>query len=118
LEEEALPKTPRGAISLKLQASTSCWGDAGLWLYAPNSRGLTLQNVRLQVRSPEMRPAVIFEDVAVNGLSVQANPAAESALRLINSKQILLTASRLLSSAAVFLQLEGAEKREYQNGWR
>jgi Glycosyl hydrolases family 28 len=79
--------------------------------YARNSRGLTLQNVRLQVSSPEMRPAVIFdhvEDVAVNGLSVQANPAAESALRCIDSKQILLTAARLLSPAAVFLQLEGA----------
>jgi polygalacturonase len=80
--------------------------------YARNSRGLTLQNVRLQVSTPEMRPAVIFDhvdDVAVNGLSVQANPAAESAVRCINSKQILLTAPRLLSSAAVFLQLEGAE---------
>jgi hypothetical protein len=57
-----------------------------------------------------MRPAVIFdqvEDVTVNGLSVQANPAAESALRCIDSKQILLTAPRLLSSAAVFLQVEG-----------
>jgi len=78
--------------------------------YARNSHGLTLQNVRLQVSTPEMRPAIIFdqvEDVAVNGLSVQANPAAESALRCINSKQILLTASRLLSPAAVFLQLEG-----------
>jgi polygalacturonase len=80
--------------------------------YARNSRGLTLQNVRLQVSTPDMRPAVIFDhvdDVAVNGLSIQANPAAESALRCINSKQILLTAPRLLSSAAVFLQLEGAE---------
>ena len=80
--------------------------------YARNSRGLTLQNIRFQVSTPDMRPAVIFdhvEDIAVNGLSVQANPAAESALRCINSKQILLTASRLLSPAAVFLQLEGTE---------
>jgi hypothetical protein len=80
--------------------------------YARNSRALTLQNVRLQVSAPEMRPALVLdhvEDVAVTGLSVQANPAAESALRCINSKQILLTASRLLSPAAVFLQLEGAE---------
>src|SRR6201999_4045929 len=71
--------------------------------YARSAHGLTLQNVRLQVSTPEMRPAVIFdhvEDVAVNGLSVQANPAAESVLRCINSKQILLTASRLLSPAA------------------
>jgi polygalacturonase len=80
--------------------------------YARNSRGITLQNVRLQMSSPDLRPAVIFdhvEDVAVNGLSVQATPAAESALRCINSKQILLTAPRLLSPAAVFLQLEGVE---------
>jgi polygalacturonase len=80
--------------------------------YARNSRGLTLQNIRFQVSTPEMRPAVIFdhvEDVAVNGLSVQANPNAESALRCIDSKQILLTAPRLLSSAAAFLQLEGTE---------
>ncbi len=80
--------------------------------YARNSRGLTLQNIRFQVSTPEMRPAVIFdhvEDVSVNGLTVQANPAAESALRCIASKQILLTAPRLLSSAAVFLQIEGAE---------
>jgi hypothetical protein len=83
--------------------------------YARNSRGLTLQNVRLHVSTPDMRPAVIFDhvdDVAVNGLSIQANPAAESALRCINSKQILLTAPRLLSSAAVFLQLEGAENED------
>jgi hypothetical protein len=80
--------------------------------YARNSHGLTLQNVRLQVSTPELRPAVIFdhvEDVAVNSLSVQANPAAESALRCINSKQVLLMAARLVSPAAVFLQLEGTE---------
>jgi hypothetical protein len=49
------------------------------------------------------------EGVAVNSLSIQANPTAESALRCIDSKQILLTAPRLLSSAAVFLQFEGTE---------
>jgi hypothetical protein len=79
--------------------------------YARNSHGLTLQNIRFQVSTPEMRPAVIFdhvEDIVVNGLSVEANSAAESALRCINSKHILLTASRLLTSTAVFLQLEGS----------
>lgn len=48
-----------------------------------------------------------MQDVAVNGLKVQANPAVESALRCIDSKQILLTAPRLLTAPAVFLQLEG-----------
>ncbi len=80
-------------------------------LYARNARGLTLQNVRFQVSQPDLRPALIFdhvEDAAINGLSVQANREAESALRFIDCKQALLTAARILTPAAVFLQLEGA----------
>ena len=58
-----------------------------------------------------MRPALIFdhvEDAAINGLSVQGNPQAESVVRFIDSKQTLFTAVRVLGQAAVFLQLEGA----------
>jgi hypothetical protein len=79
-------------------------------LYARNARGLTLQNVRFQVSKPDLRPAVIFdhvEDAAVNGLSVQGNHEAESVLRLIDSKQLLFTATRLLTPAAVFLEVDG-----------
>lgn len=80
-------------------------------LYARNARGLTLENVRFQVSQPDLRPAVIFDhvaDAAINGLSVQANRDAESALRFIDCREALLTAARLLTPAAVFLQLEGA----------
>jgi hypothetical protein len=82
-------------------------------LYARNARGLTLQNVRFQVSQsqPELRPALIFdhvEDVSINGFSVQGNPRAESTLRFIDSKNALLTATRVLTPAAVFLQLEGS----------
>ncbi len=81
-------------------------------LYARGVKGLTLQNVRLQVASPDLRPALIFDhvqDVAINGLNVQANASAESALRIIDSKDVLLTAPRLLTSTTTFLQLEGAD---------
>jgi hypothetical protein len=73
-----------------------------------------LQNIRLQVASPDLRPALIFDhvqDVAINGLNVQANASAESALRIIDSKDILLTAPRLLTSTPTFLQLEGADNQ-------
>jgi hypothetical protein len=79
-------------------------------LYARNARGLTLHDVRFQVSTPDLRPAVIFdhvEDVAFNGFSVQGNPAAESVLRFIDSKQTLLTAARVLTPSSTFLQLEG-----------
>jgi hypothetical protein len=80
-------------------------------LYARNVKGLTLQNIRLQVATPDLRPALIFDhvnDATINGLSVEGNPLAESALRLIDSKDVLMTAPRLLTQAATFLQVEGA----------
>jgi hypothetical protein len=79
-------------------------------LYARNARGLTLQNVRFEVSEPDLRPAVIFdhvEDAAIYGLSVQGNPQAESVLCFIDSRQTLLTASRVLTPSGPFLQLEG-----------
>src|SRR5262249_41444232 len=51
----------------------------GLW--ARNVHGLTMNNVRFEVEQPDLRPAVIFdhvEDAAVNLLSAQGNPDAES----------------------------------------
>lgn len=79
-------------------------------LYARNVRGITLNNIRFQVATPDLRPAVILdnvEDVAFNAFSVQGNAEAESVLRFIDSKQALLTASRVLTPSSVFLQLEG-----------
>jgi len=80
-------------------------------LYARNVHGITLQNIRFQVSAPDLRPALIFdhvEDAAINGISVQGNPQAESVVRFIDSRQTLFTAVRVLGQAAVFLQLEGA----------
>ena len=79
-------------------------------LYARNARGITLTNVRFQVSTPDLRPAVVFdhvEDAVFNGFSVQGNIDAESVLRFIDSKQALITAARVLTPASPFLQLEG-----------
>ena len=78
--------------------------------YARNAKGITLNNVRLQVRTPDLRPAMILdhvEDAAVNGFSVQGDTEAESVLRFIDTKQVLMTAARLLTPSSPFLQLEG-----------
>lgn len=47
------------------------------------------------------------EDAAVNGLGAQGTKKAESVLRFIETKDVLLSAVRLLAPAAVFLQVEG-----------
>lgn len=83
-------------------------------LFARNVRGLTLNNVRFEIAAPDLRPAVILDhvvDAAVNGLNVQGQKAAESVLRFIDSRDILMSATRLLSDAAVFLQVEGSQNQ-------
>jgi hypothetical protein len=80
-------------------------------MYVRNARGVTLQNMRFQVEKPDLRPALVcdgVEDLVINGFSVQANPQAESVLRMVNTRQVLLSASRLLTPASTFLQVEGA----------
>lgn len=80
-------------------------------LFARNVRGLTLQNVRFELAAADLRPALVFDhvnDAAVNGLSVQGDPGSESALRFIGTRDVLLSAARLLKPAPVFLQVEGA----------
>ena len=84
-------------------------------LYGRNVKGLMLSNVRFDVATPDLRPAVVFdhvEDAAIYGFGAQGNPEAESVLRFIDSRDVLLTASRALTPATVFLQVEGpASKR-------
>lgn len=84
----------------------------GYALFARNVRGLTLSNVRFEVAKPDARPAVVFDHVtdgALNSVSVQGTQEAESALRFIATRDVVMSASRLLTPAAVFLQVEGAE---------
>jgi hypothetical protein len=80
-------------------------------IYARQVRGLTLNNVRFEIADSDLRPAIVFDhvnDASVNGLSVQGDTGAESVLRMIDSQDVLMSATKLLKPAGVFLQVEGA----------
>jgi hypothetical protein len=82
-------------------------------LYARNVRGLAVSDVRFEVATPDLRPAMVFdhvEDAAVNGFAAQGNTEAEL-MRFIDSHDVLVTAARVLTPAAAFLQLEGETNR-------
>jgi Glycosyl hydrolases family 28 len=84
-------------------------------MYARNVRGLTLNNVRFEVKTPDVRPALVFEnvaDAALHALSAQASPKAESLLRFTGAREILLSATRVLTAGAVFLKLVGPNNSE------
>jgi hypothetical protein len=79
-------------------------------LYARNVRGLTLDNVRFDTVTPDLRPAVVFDrvqDAAVHRLSAQGNPGADALIRMTSSRDVLVTDSRVLTPAAAFLRVEG-----------
>lgn len=83
-------------------------------LFARGARAITLQNVRFEVAAPDLRPAIVFDhvtDAVINGLGVQATAGAESVLRFIDSKDVLLAAARVLTPGPAFLQVEGTDNR-------
>jgi hypothetical protein len=85
-------------------------GPPAYGLYARNVKGLTLHNVRFEYDQPDARPAVIFDnvqDASINGFSAKGSEGTEL-LRFINTKDVLLTATRVLTPASIFLQVEGA----------
>jgi len=80
-------------------------------LYARNVRGLNLRDVRFEVASADLRPAVVFDrvqDATLDGLSAQGNPQAESLLRFTDTRDTLIAASRVLTPCRDFLRVEGA----------
>ena len=79
-------------------------------LYARNVRGLTLDNVRIETATPDLRPAVVLDNVAdasITNITTQGNPSGPSVLRCINTKDMLIASPRLLTPAAVYMAVEG-----------
>jgi hypothetical protein len=79
-------------------------------MYARNVRGLSLHDVKFAMASPDLRPALILdnvEDVIVNSLSAQGQKSAESLLRFINTRDVLISALRVLTPVTNLLQAEG-----------
>lgn len=79
-------------------------------MFARNVRGLTLSNVRFELKSDDQRPAMAFEnvsDAAINGLAAHGSEKAEALLRFSNVREVLVSAARVLSPAAAFVKLVG-----------
>jgi len=84
-------------------------------MYVRNVRGLSLNNVRFDVTTPDLRPALVFDnvsDVAIHALSATANSRAESLLRFTKARDVLLSAARVLTETLVFLKLIGPDNED------
>jgi hypothetical protein len=87
------------------------FGPPAYGMYARNVKGLTLQNVRFDFEKPDVRPAVVFDnvqDATLSALSAQGPSQGQPLIRLINAKDVLITAARVITPVATFLSAEGA----------
>jgi hypothetical protein len=79
-------------------------------IYARNVHGLSLNHIRFTLMKPDMRPAVVFDNVAdsvVNGLSLHGDLKADSVMRFHDTRDVLLSSTRVLTPAPVLLKLSG-----------
>ena len=81
-------------------------------IYARNVRGLSLNNIRFEVSSSDLRPALVFENVSdatIHALAAQADTKAEAVCRITGARDILLSGSRVLTAAAAFVKVIGPD---------
>jgi len=79
-------------------------------VYARNVRGLTIDNVRIETATPDLRPAIVLDNVAdavISSITTQGNPDGPSVIRCINTTDTLISSPRLLTPAAVYMAVEG-----------
>jgi hypothetical protein len=84
-------------------------------LYARHVRGLTLDNVRLELASADLRPAVTcddVEDLEISGLKADGTTDAESLIRLRATRGAFIHGSRPLNDIATFVRVEGETSRD------
>jgi len=84
-------------------------------LYGHHVKDLSLNNVRFDVASPDIRPAIVCDDVEGLDLAdfeAQGNEKAECLIRLQKTRQVFIHGSRLVHASPTFLRVEGSESRE------
>jgi hypothetical protein len=83
-------------------------------LYCRHVKGLKLHNVQLQTAAPELRHALVcddVEDLVVDGLDAGFSPKAAATIRLIQTRGALIRGCRPPAGTDAFLCLEGAATR-------
>jgi hypothetical protein len=79
-------------------------------IYLRHVKGLTFENVTLETASPDLRPALVGEDVENLELSNfrATGTSPEPLIRLHDASQVYLHGCRPLNELALFLRVEGA----------
>ncbi|CAL1516776.1 glycosyl hydrolase family 28 protein [Chitinophaga sp. MM2321] len=84
-------------------------------LYMHHVSGVVLNNVRFDLKSEDLRPAIVCDDVddlELTGFKATGSKNAESLIRLQNSSNVFINGSRPLNNIGTFLRVEGAKSND------
>lgn len=82
--------------------------------YCRHVRGLRFRNLRLGIDKPDLRHAMVFDDVQdmeIDGLAAPFSPGAAAMIRMVQVRRAVLRGCSPLSAVDTLLQLEGDATR-------
>jgi len=101
----------------KAEAYPGCkmFGDLPAYgFYVRHVRGIRFTNVRLATEKPDLRPALVCDDIenlSVDGLEAAWSPGAASMVRFSQVRGAMVRGCRPAAAGATFLRLDGAGTR-------
>jgi polygalacturonase len=105
----AVPENPTAYPEYSMFGRLPAYG-----LYCRHVKGLKLHNVQLQTAKPDLRHALVcddVEDLVVDGLDAGFSPRAAAMIRLTQTRGALIRGCRPPAGTDTFLRLEGAATR-------
>jgi polygalacturonase len=87
-------------------------------LYIHHAKGIVFNNVRFRLENPDLRPAIVCDDVQdleLTGFRADGNKKAESLIRVQNSQDVLIKNSRPLNETGTVLLVEGADSKNIRS---
>ncbi len=102
---EAVPEKPEAYPECTMFGTLPAYG-----FYCRHVRGLRLRNVQLTCRQPDMRPAVVFDDVQraeIEALDARCMKNGSPLVRLTQAKKVFIRGCVAPAGTGTFLRLEG-----------
>lgn len=84
-------------------------------MYVRHVNGIVLENFRFNLRAPDVRPAMVFDDchqIRVNNFSVDKPSSSYPIIRLIQSSNVTISGFNSTEPISKFLQVEGGKSSD------
>ena len=83
--------------------------------YIRHAKNITLDNIRLDFADEDQRPALVCDDIEqleIKGLKAKGTPHSPEIIRLVNTRDVVISESQPTSDVPVFLSVYGEDSKD------